>query len=226
MNLWGLNGDITRKIKNSGFLNKFIIGLVILCSSCSTYKVSDQSELKYLTLVPDRLSKGRAHIELRDANKISLNSWELFLPQDDRELIGRLNYTKNDRIAIIEEYFSYQGFRQLSDKYYESRIGTTKNKVKIVDEKIPFTIEVEALYAISIMLLDYNVSISPALINTKTGQYSNGNEKEMQEIFSIYKKWFHKMEENEFKQLTWPLAGSKFKWLGRDEVKIEVRSSL
>ncbi len=76
------------------------------------------------------------------------------------------------------------------------------------------------------MLLDYSVSISPALINTKTGQYSNGNEKEMQEIFSIYKKWFHKMEENKFNQLTWPLSGSKFKWLGREEVKIEVRSSL
>jgi hypothetical protein len=174
--------------------------IVVLGLSCSIYKAPTLPELEYLTLVSDRLGKGKTHIELKSANTISLNSWELFLPQDDRELIGRLNYKRNDKISIIKEYFSFQGFKQLSDKYYESRIGTTKNRVKMVDEKIPFT--VEALYAISIMLLDCNVSINPVLINTKTGQPSNGNQKEMRAIFNIYKKWFNKMEKNGFTQLT------------------------
>ena len=213
-------------VKNNYLKIRFIVGLIIFCSSCSVHKVPDHSKLKYLTLVANRWNKNKAHIELQYTDKITLDSSEFFLPQDDRDIIARLNYNTNAQIAILKEYLFFQGFKQLSDKGYAFHIGNTKNRVTIADQKIPVTIEVEALYAINIMLLDYSVSISPALINTSTGVACNGNEKEMKEIFDIYKKWLRKTEKNGFKDLTWPLVGSKYKWLGRDEVKIVLRSSL
>ena len=60
-----------------------------------------------------------------------------------------------------------------------------------------------------------------ALIIISTGLVCNGNEKEIKEIFDIYKKWFILFEKEGFKRLKWPLIGSKYKWLGRDEVKID-----
>jgi len=93
-------------------------------------------------------------------------------------------------------------------------------------EKIPLTIQVEALYAISIMLLDYNVSISPVLINTETGLVCNENQHEINEVFKIYRKWLKVTEKNGFTIIKWPLAHSKYEWLNRKDVKIMVLPSL
>ncbi|WP_214228785.1 hypothetical protein [Pedobacter sp. B4-66] len=95
--------DILEKVRNSYIIGFYIICLILLYSSCSFRLPAIKGKLKYLTFVADRFNKDKGHIELLNAEKIALDSSELFLPQDDRELIGRLNYTKNDRIAIMEE---------------------------------------------------------------------------------------------------------------------------
>ncbi|WP_342327990.1 hypothetical protein [Pedobacter sp. FW305-3-2-15-E-R2A2] len=114
--------------------------------------------------------------------------------------MDRLSYTRVDRVAVLKAYFSFQGCKQTSDKSYGTDIGSSKNKTLMAKENISFS--VEALYSLSMMLLGHNVAISPVLINTSMGTVSNWNKEEMKEIFNIYKKWLHKMEESNFEELT------------------------
>ena len=98
MNLWGMKGDTLRKMENNLLRSLLIISLMLSCISCSLNKTSINIQANYLTLVSDRIDQHKSHIELRDAKKIVLDSSEFFLPQDDREIIARLNYTKAERI--------------------------------------------------------------------------------------------------------------------------------
>lgn len=218
-----MRGDTLEKMKNNSPKIIYILCIISLCSSCSVNNALWNIKLKYLIFSPDKFSSDKGHIELGNMKKLILSEKE-FLPFDDRDLMAKLSYKREDRIALLKEYFFFQGYKEQSNKEYAFHIGTSKNKAFIVKEKIP--VPVEALYSLSIMLLDYNVSISPVLINKNTGRVSNGDEKEMKEIFDIYKTWFYKMEKSGFNEITWPLENSKYEWLGRKEVKIVLRSSL
>lgn len=201
--------------------------LLLLCSSCSIHRESGRIQSKYLTLfaLSSTFSKGKQHIILREERKLLRKDME-FIPLDDREIMTRLSYTREDRIAVLKSYFSFQGCQQTSDKRYGIDIGSSKNKALMAKENISFSVEVEALYSLSMMLLGHPVNISPVLINTSTGAVSNWNKEEMKEIFSIYKKWLNKMEDSNFEKLTWPLENSKYQWLIREDAGIILRPSL
>jgi len=67
------------------------------------------------------------------------------------------------------------------------------------------------------MLTDGNPRILPVLINRKAQEVITGKRKEINEIYTIYRKWLGANEKTDFKDFKFPLADSPYDWLGGNE---------
>ncbi|TQM50847.1 hypothetical protein BDE36_2611 [Arcticibacter tournemirensis] len=200
--------------------------LLGLIAACGTYRENWKKQLHYLRLTELTVTHSlQQHIELRDSHKVKYADDEFFL-QDDREIMERLGYSERQKTAVIKEYLLFQGCRSKSNKQYAFHIGTTENRLMRAHDSITFSVEVEALYSLSILLLKHNVRISPVLINKTTGRVCNYNRMEMDEIYSLYRKWFVIFEQNKFKRFVWPLKNSNYGWLGESDAPLELVSTL
>ncbi len=80
-----------------------------------------------------------------------------------------------------------------------------------------FTMQIEALYSFTRMLTQGYPPIKPMLINRSTGEELNNNAKVVSEVYDIYIKWYNENEKTGFKNITLPLTGSPYCWLGEDK---------
>lgn len=133
---------------------------------------------------------------------------------DDRDLISRSEYSREDQIKILGEYLMYRGDTTSSDKKYAFKGGSYLDYPKGVEG---FTIEIEALYSFTRMLTIWFPPIKPTLIKRSTGEVLNTNPKVVSEVYDIYVKWYKENKKMDFKNITLPLTGSPYCWLGEDK---------
>ena len=80
-----------------------------------------------------------------------------------------------------------------------------------------FTIEIEALYSFTKMLTITYSPLKPMLINRTTGEELNTNPKAVSEVYDIYEKWYDENKKTDFKNISLPLTGSPYCWLGENK---------
>lgn len=130
---------------------------------------------------------------------------------DDRVVMTRMGFTKEMRIQVLKELLTFQYDTVKSDKLLYIR-GRWKN---VEDED--FTIEIEALYSFTRMLTDGYPRILPVLIDRKTQEVITGKRDVINEVYGIYRKWLVENKKMGFKGFSFPLASSRYDWLGGDE---------
>ncbi|WP_447767077.1 hypothetical protein [Sphingobacterium faecium] len=189
--------------------------IAITLVSCKIYKgnLVNLDKLMYMELSPilkgQDIIKNSRHIRL----KYKFPS-DTQIIGDERKLFYSMAQTKKARIKFLNEYFAFYGDTTISDKRFPDMYGSRIGKNRINDEKIQFTIEVEALYSLTTMLIKENIVISPVLINKKTGYICNFRQKDITNVYKIYQNWFSKMKNNNFLNITYPLEDSNYEWLG------------
>jgi len=202
-------------------MNKLLLIVFFFCflflPGCSQMKshIKQFTPRKYLTRTNISLSNVRqsAHIEINQVfPKISegFNSNNI----DDRDIISRSNFSKEQQIVILAEYLTFIGDTTPSDKMYLFSDGTRLRLPKDIKE---FTIEIEALYSFSRMLTYWLPPIEPVLVNRNTGERILVNRKTINEIYKLHLKWFKENRRAGFKNISLPLAGSPYAWLGEDK---------
>lgn len=201
-----------------------MLAFILCICSCITKNNTGGGRLQYLHTVQDQdKTKKSKHIELIENYKVCTGDFNYndLDVADDRIIINKLGYNKKQLKAIIKEYLSYGGINDTSDKPYAMHIGTSYTRYKMSEQNLSFPVEVEALYSLSIMLLEYNVPIGPVLIDTITGKNCNYDNVAMKNIYRIYRQWYEHCEENDFRIIKWPLENTRYKWLSQNGVPIE-----
>lgn len=133
---------------------------------------------------------------------------------DDRDIISRSKYTRDDEIKILGEYLTFRGDTSISNKQYRFKAASHMVRPEGING---FTIEIEALYSFTRMLTKGLPPIKPMLINRTTGEQLNTNLKVVNEVYDIYSKWYNANKKTEFKNITLPLTGSPYCWLEEDK---------
>lgn len=188
-----------------------IVMIVFLQLSCGNSFYFTTNPRKFLSLVKPIEQDGvkLRHIEIHD---VIIDSMIIL---DDRVMINKMRLSKADRIQVLKEYLSFRGDITRSNKSYPVGFGRGENRLKVIYDKMYYSIEVEALYSFTSMLFYGSTPISPILIKTKTGDICNSNRTDLDEVYKCYYKWFKRMEKTNFSNLTWPLENSGYHWLGQ-----------
>ncbi len=196
-------------------INSLFIYFIFYISSCSPSisQTTQQAERKFLYKTEydtSTLNKGQ-HIEVKQV----LPDIKELIPMsiDDRDIIGRSKYSRDEQIIILSEYLTFQGDTNTSNKKYHFKAAYHMQEPEGI---LGFTIEVEALYSFTRMLTVGYPPIKPVLINRTTGEQLNTNPMVVREVYNIYKEWYKKNRETDFKNIKMPLTGSPYIWEGED----------
>ena len=198
------------------FVNILFIFCVCFMLSCnrsmSQAKRQQATTFLYKTELDTSKSNYGIHIEVKQV----LPDTKELIPMsiDDRDIIGRSKYTRDEQIKILGEYLTFRGDTNISNKQY--RFKAASHMVH-PEGGIGFTVQVEALYSFTRMLTQGLPPIKPALINRVTGEQLNTNAKAVSEVYEIYIKWYNENKKTDFKNITLPLSGSPYCWLGEDK---------
>lgn len=130
---------------------------------------------------------------------------------DDKDIIARSNYNRDIKITILGEYLTFRGDTSTSNKLYILRSGTSMTHPEGIEG---FSVQVEALYSFTRMLIIGFPPIRPALLDRTTGKPVNTDARVVSEVFDIYSRWYKENLKTDFKNLTLPLAGSPYCWVG------------
>ena len=183
------------------------------CSrNISLTKQQTANEFLYKTELDTALTNYGVHIEV---TQILPDTDELIpMSIDDRDIINRSGYDRDDEIKILGEYLTFRGDTSISNKGYRFRAAHYMTRPEGING---FTIEIEALYSFTRMLTQALPPIKPMLINRASGEELNTNPKIVNEIYDIYIKWYKENMKNDFKDIKLPLSGSPYCWLGEDK---------
>jgi hypothetical protein len=151
------------------------------------------------------------HIEIKQV----LPKTDELIPMsiDDRDIISRSGYDRKDEIKILAEYLSFRGDTDISNKRYHFKAAYYMIRPEGIKG---FTIQIESLYSFTRMLTIGYPPIKPMLISRTTGEELNTNSKVVSEVYDIYVKWYKENKKTDFKNITLPLTGSPYCWLGED----------
>ena len=172
---------------------------------------SDQPARKYLYKTALDTSGGAygCHIAVREI--LPRTKGLIQLSVDDRDIIARSNYNKDVKIKILGEYLTFRGDTSTSNKLYILRSGISMTHPEGIDG---FSVQIEALYSFTRMLTDGFPPIRPALLDRTTGRAVNTDARAVSEVFDFYSRWYKENLKTDFKNLTLPLAGSPYCWIG------------
>jgi len=138
------------------------------------------------------------------------------LSVDDRQLIAASGYTRADYITILGEYLTFYGDTITSNKTYQLRAAYFLEHPADLSS---FTVQVEALYSFTRMLTVGLPPIRPVLFDRTTGKKINADAKKINEVYSIYKRWYEENKKTGFQDIALPLTGSDYYWLVEDTSK-------
>jgi hypothetical protein len=166
----------------------------------------------YKTEVDTSKSNYGLHIEVKQI----LPETKDLIPMsiDDRDIIGRSKYSKDDRIKILGEYLTFRGDTAISNKKYHFKAAHHMVRPEGISV---FTIQVEALYSFTRMLMIGYPPIKPALIDCTTGEEVNANPEKVNEVYDIYSRWYQENLKSGFTSISLPLLSSRYCWLGQDK---------
>ena len=133
---------------------------------------------------------------------------------DDRDIIARSGYDIQEQIVILGEYLAFQGDTNKSNKRYHFKAAYYMTHPQDVNG---FTIQIEALYSFTRMLMAGYPPIQPMLIDRKSGEELNTNPEAVKAVYKIYIDWYENNIKTGFKNVTLPLTGTPFAWRGEDK---------
>jgi len=123
--------------------------------------------------------------------------------------INVISYYDNAmQVKILQEYLSFYGDTVHSSKSYFPYPGYGKLKPKEKD----FTIQIEALYTFTSLLVGGYICCEPVLIDKITGKVINTNQEEIKEVYCLYQKWLDENKKTSFINYKLPLEGTSFTW--------------
>ena len=191
----------------------FCVCCIVSCSpSISQTKQEPQRDFLYKTNLDTSKNLYGSHIEVK---QILPDTKELIpMSIDDRDIIGRSKYSREEQIKILKEYLTFRGDTSTSNKQYRFKAASHMVRPEGING---FTVEIEALYSFTRMLTIGILPIKPMLINRKTGEQLNTNPKVVSEVYVIYEKWYNENLKTDFKNITLPLTGSTYCWVGEDK---------
>ena len=105
---------------------------------------------------------------------------------DDRDLIGRSRYTRDQQIVLLGEYLSFRGDTAVSNKKYEFKPASHMIRPEGV---VGFTVQIEALFSFSRMLTVGIPPVRPVLIDRASGAELNTDSRAVNKVYAIYQKW-------------------------------------
>lgn len=186
----------------------------ILSCNRSMSQAKQQQPKQFLYKTELDTSKGNygMHIEVK---QVLPDSKELIpMSIDDRDIISRSKYIRDEQIKILGEYLAFRGDTIISNKQYRFKAASHMVRPEGITG---FTVQIESLYSFTRMLTQGLPPIKPMLINRTTGEELNNNPKVVSEVYEIYIKWYKENKKTAFKNITLPLTGSPYCWLGEDK---------
>lgn len=178
----------------------------------SQTKQQSQREFLYKTNLDTSNTLYGSHIEVK---QILPDTKELIpMSIDDRDIIDRSKYSREQQIKILGEYLTFRGDTNTSNKQYKFKAASHMVRPEGING---FTVEIEALYSFTRMLTIGIPPIKPMLINRKSGEQVNMNPKMVSEVYDIYEKWYNENQKTDFKNISLPLTGSTYCWVGEDK---------
>lgn len=197
------------------FAHLFLVFWLYYIPACSPgiSQTNPQSrEFLFKTELDTSIGNYGVHIEVKQV----LPDTKELIPMsiDDRDIIGRSKYSRENRIRILGEYLTFRNDTSISNKKYHFKAAFHMERPEGVNV---FTVNIEALYSFTRMLTVGYPPIKPALINRVTGELLNANTKVVNEVYDIYEKWYRENMRTDFKNISLPLAGSAYCWLGEDK---------
>ena len=189
------------------------ISIAYSCSSGKTLAKQDAFQtFLYKTEVDTSHTNFGQHIEIKQI----LPDTKDLIPMsiDDRDIIARSGYDLQEEIVILGEYLAFQGDTNKSNKRYHFKAAYHMTYPQDVNG---FTIQIEALYSFTRMLMAGYPPIQPMLIDRKTGKELNSNPEAVEAVYKIYIDWYENNIKTGFKNMTLPLTGTAFAWRGEDK---------
>lgn len=189
--------------------------ICVCIQSCTTSYRSFYNKLEprflYVTDLDTSARSYGQHIEIRQVLP-NTDGW-IPLVIEDRDIIVRSGYSRNDELRILKEYLSFKGDKRISNKLYRFKAAARMTKPDVEN----FTIQIEALFSFTKMLTSTYTSMRPVLLNRITGEKLNGNPKAVDDVFKIYVEWYLENEKSNFQNLSMPLSGSPYCWQGEEQ---------
>ena len=194
------------------FVHLFCIGEARCQVQTPSLKANTTLKFLYRTDFDTSSENKGQHIEVKQV----LPKTDELIPMsiDDRDIISRSGYSRSDETKILGEYLTFCGDTAISNKKYHFKPAYYMVHPKGVTG---FTVQIEALYSFTRMLMEGYPPIKPALIDCATGEEVNTNPEKVKEVYDIYSKWYQENQKSDFKNLTLPLEGSRYCWLGQDK---------
>jgi hypothetical protein len=202
------------KMKKISLLG-FAICFLFMLACKPTKDLPKQQQLTrflYKTNLDTSANRYGAHIEVK---QILPKTDELIrVTIDDRDIISRSGYSRKDQIEILGEYLTFRGDKTVSNKTYQFKAAYYMERPEDI---AGFTVEIEALYSFTRMLTQGLPPMRPMLINRKTGEELNTKPEVIREVYTIYEYWYKQNAASDFRNITLPLAGTPYCWLGEDK---------
>src|SRR5690606_35379111 len=170
------------------FAHLFLVFWLYYIPGCSPgiSQTNPQSrEFLFMTELDTSIGNYGVHIEVKQV--LPYTNELIPMSIDDRDIIGRSKYSREDRIRILGEYLTFRNDTVISNKKYHFKAAFHMERPEGVSG---FTVKIEALYSFTRMLTVGYPPIKPALINRVTGELLNANTKVVNEVYDIYEKWY------------------------------------
>lgn len=199
------------------YVSVILLFCILITDGCTPLRghIKQFRPPKYLNRTEEALSEGRlaACIEI---NQVFPIISEGFISNniDDRDIIARSKFSQEQQIQILAEYLTFIGDTIPSNKKYLFADGT---RMRLPTDISEFTVEIEALYSFTRMLTYWLPPIEPVLINRITGERIIISRRTIKEIYKLHVKWFEESRKAGFKNISLPLEGSPYAWLGEDK---------
>lgn len=202
--------------------------IVFINLGCVFSQSRSANESNSFKVAPDSLfvSKIKCNCESNGYNLIiqeSLAGADNFCsPFSYNLLFSSSDYQKID---LIQKLLMYSN--DTSNSCINLKCYSTKAFKKYGNEfsSYKLNIQVMALYHINLICFAqfsvFKYSPYPILYDTIENKIINNDFEKMKEVFQIYKNWFEENKESEFKNFSFPLFNSRYKWIhGNYEEKL------
>lgn len=177
----------------------------------NTLSLNHQDE-EYKYIVKRKALDGGYYLEVKPATpKDSVIKAKYGARIDDRDSF--IDYTYSQKVEILNELLCFQGDTTKSVKLYKIN-SPDLSKVKVQ----PFTIQIEAIYTFSRLLLLGYPPFLPQLTDKDGKANYNGCQCVVNEVYEIYRQWLNNAINSEFKDLNLPMSGTKYQWEGQEKI--------
>ncbi|MFT3822674.1 MAG: hypothetical protein QM731_02095 [Chitinophagaceae bacterium] len=190
----------------------FCIGEVGCLAQLPSSKTNTTLKFLHKTQLDTSHENKGQHIEIKQ--RLPKTDKLIPLSIDDRDIVSRSGYSRKDEIKILGEYLTFRGDTSRSNKKYHFKPANHMVRPEGISG---FTVQIEALYSFTRMLMEGYPPIKPALIDCTTGEEVNSNPGKIKEIYEIYCRWYTENIKSDFKNISLPLDGSRYCWIGQNK---------